>query len=167
MINKVIVLILILLIFIFSLPIYLFALVLGKFSIKVQKKASRKFVAGVFRFLLSFVGVTGEVGGKENIHEEACLFVGNHNSYFDILVAYVTIEKEMGFISKKEVGKVPILRLWMSMIGCQFIDRQNVRESLKTILKAADEIKEGTSIFVFPEGTRSKDGKCFRLRRAL
>ena len=48
--------------------------------------------------------------------------------------------------------------MWMRYVNCLFLDRNNIREGLKTILTGIDMVKNGTSLFIFPEGTRSKDG---------
>ena len=55
--------------------------------------------------------------------------------------------------------KVPCISRWMRYINCQFLDRENVREGLKTILNCIELIKSGTSIFLFPEGTRGLGGE--------
>lgn len=145
--------------FLLSIPVFLIEWIIGKININLRHRSSRLIVATAFRICMLIAGVRVEVTGRENIPDEACLFVGNHNSFFDILVSYVTIKKVMGFISKKEIKKVPLLNIWMYYVNCLFIDRENIREGLKTILQGIDYIKNGISIFVFPEGTRSKDGK--------
>ncbi len=145
--------------FLISIPLFLIEWLLGKISMNARHRSSRFIVASAFRMCMLIAGVKVEVTGKENIPEGACLFVANHNGFFDILVSYVVTKKVMGFISKKEIKKVPLLNIWMYYVNCLFIDRENIREGLKTILKAAECIKSGISIFVFPEGTRSKTGK--------
>lgn len=145
--------------FIISIPIYLFEWILGKININARHRSCRFIISNAFRFCLFISGVKLKVEGKENIPEEACLFVANHNGFFDIVTTYVAIGKVMGFISKKEAKKVPFLNVWMHLIGCLFLDRKDIKQGLKTILKAADYIKNGISMFVFPEGTRSLDGK--------
>ena len=64
----------------------------------------------------------------------------------------------MGFIAKKEMKRYLTLSLWMRRIYCLFLDREDPKAGLKTILTAVDYIKQGISIFVFPEGTRN-DGE--------
>lgn len=54
---------------------------------------------------------------------------------------------------------MPCISRWMRYINCQFLDRENVREGLKTILNCIELIKKGTSIFLFPEGTRGLGGE--------
>ena len=98
--------------------------------------------------------------GVENIpKDKSVLYVGNHNSFYDILTSCSAIPYPTGYVAKKEIKKVPFLNLWMYYINCIFIDRKNIREGLKTILKGIDIIKSGVSLFIFPEGTRSKTGE--------
>jgi 1-acyl-sn-glycerol-3-phosphate acyltransferase len=61
-----------------------------------------------------------------------------------------------GYIAKKEMQKIPLLSRWMKFLHCLFLDRDDIREGMKTILAAIDQIKAGISIMIFPEGTRGK-----------
>ena len=111
-------------------------------------------------FNISFLsGVKLEVNGKENIPNQACLFVANHISFFDIVVTYPLMISPTGYIAKKELEKVPFLSWIMRFVNCIFLDRKDPRNGLKAVLSAADMIKSGISVFLFPEGTRSKTGK--------
>ena len=111
-----------------------------------------------FKVMLAMTGVKTTVIGEENIPDEPVLFVGNHRSYFDILLTYSRCKNLTGYVSKKEMEKFPILSIWMKRVYCLFLDRDNVREGLKTILTAIDYVKQGISICIFPEGTRN-DGE--------
>ena len=51
--------------------------------------------------------------------------------------------------------KIPILRTWMANVNCLFLDRKNIKEGLKTILQGIEKVKNGISIWIFPEGTRN------------
>lgn len=98
-----------------------------------------------------------EVTGHENIpQEEAVVFVGNHQGNFDIPVVLGFINKPKGFLAKAELVKVPIIRPWMKAIQCVFIDRGDIRKSIKSIQQCIDVVKGGQSLVIFPEGTRSK-----------
>jgi len=88
--------------------------------------------------------------------EGAVVFVGNHQSNFDIAVLLGCINKSKGFLAKKELSIIPIIRSWMKKIECVFIDRGNLRQSVKAIQKCIDVLKNGQSMVVFPEGTRSR-----------
>ena len=124
---------------------------------QVQAK-SLHTVQGVFRFILKLAGVTYEVQGLENIpRDRAVLYVGNHRSYFDILIGYVTVPGLTGFVAKKEMLKAPLLRDWMHKVNCLFLDRVDIKEGLKTILEGIDKVKSGISIWIFPEGTRNEN----------
>ncbi|HEX7057288.1 MAG TPA: lysophospholipid acyltransferase family protein [Bacilli bacterium] len=115
------------------------------------------------KFGRSFVRVTGSrvsVSGAEQIPaDEAVLFVCNHQSLYDILLLLGYIPKAKGFIAKKELAKMPLISTWMRYLPSVFMDRKNVRQSLTAINQGIAALKSGHSLVVFPEGTRSRDGK--------
>lgn len=104
---------------------------------------------------LKNTGSKVNVYGLENLPEEPCLFVANHQSYFDIGLFLAYIPKQKGFISKIEVASVPFLGKYMTDLRCVFIDRDNMKQSLKAILAGIEILKSGYSMVIFPEGTRS------------
>jgi 1-acyl-sn-glycerol-3-phosphate acyltransferase len=93
--------------------------------------------------------------GEENIPEESCLFVSNHQEYFDILILMAYLGKPIVFIAKKELGNIPAVGYWMRQVRCIFLDKSNTRESLKSILEGVDMLKKGHSVYIAPEGRRS------------
>ena len=105
--------------------------------------------------MLTAAGTKITVIGEENVPDEPVLFIGNHRSYFDILLTYSRCRRLTGYIAKKEMLRYPLLRDWMKRLYCLFLDRENPKEGLKTILQAIDYIKQGISICIFPEGTRN------------
>jgi 1-acyl-sn-glycerol-3-phosphate acyltransferase len=142
--------------FILSIPLFLMEWIIGKFNRHAMVANSQAIVAAAFRVILFLSGVKTTVIGKENIPKnEAVLYVANHRSYFDVPVAYASLPTLTGFIAKKEIGKIPFLRTWMRFLQCIFLDRDNIREGLKVVLKGIEQIKEGYSIFISPEGTRN------------
>ena len=115
-------------------------------------------VTWAFRVILFLSGVKVDVIGEENVPKDtAVLYVGNHHGIFDVLVTYVRVPGLTGFVAKKEIEKVPVLRTWMRHLNCLFLDRKDLRAGAKMIIDAIQKIKSGVSIFIFPEGTRSKD----------
>lgn len=109
--------------------------------------------------LVKSAGVEFEVIGKENIPEnEAVIYVPNHQGLFDMPALILNTPTPCGFIAKKELKKVPIVRTWMWLLDCVFIDRQNKREARVAIKESVELIKKGRSMVIFPEGTRSRDG---------
>ena len=132
--------------------------IVGKINKKAKDYSSLRIVQWGFRVILAIGGVKITVKGKENIPDQAVLYVGNHRSYFDILITYIQCERLTGFVAKDAIEKVPSLRVWMRYLYCLFLDRHDPRAGMKTILQAIEYIKQGVSIFIFPEGTRN-DGE--------
>lgn len=132
--------------------------IIGRFNKPFKDRFSLLMVQTVFRFMLWIAGVKVTVTGKENIPpDKPVLYVGNHRSYFDILIGYTNVVGLTGFVAKKEMEKAPLLNHWMKKLYCLFLDRDNIKEGLKTILQGIDYIKQGISIWIFPEGTRNKN----------
>lgn len=143
---------------IFSIPVLALLGIKAKKDQEGAQLKSLHIVQGVFRFILKLSGVTYEVRGADHIPDDrAVLYVGNHRSYFDILVGYVTVPGLTGFVAKKEMLGIPLLRDWMYKVNCLFLDRVNIKEGMKTILEGIEKIKSGVSIWIFPEGTRNEN----------
>lgn len=101
-----------------------------------------------------------KVINPENLPEEGpCVYVSNHQSYADILVLLNVIKHQIGFIAKEELASIPVFSKWILRIGSLFILRGDARESLKTISEGVNMIKDGYSLVIFPEGTRSRGGQ--------
>lgn len=140
---------------ILGIPVLGIEWLIGKVSKKTADYQSLRIVQWAFRVILSIAGVKVTVIGEENIPDEPVLFIGNHRSYFDILVTYSRCKRLTGYVAKKEMLSYPLLRDWMKRLYCLFLDRDNMKEGLKTILQAIDYVKQGISICIFPEGTRN------------
>ena len=142
---------------ILSIPVLLVLLLIRKKKPEVCDKVSRALIRWIFRVILFFAGTKITVEGQENIPKDrAVLYIGNHRSYFDILVTYTTVPGSCGFVAKKELARIPLLKNWMDLIHCLFLDRSDIKQGLQMILAGCEEIKSGTSICIFPEGTRGK-----------
>lgn len=142
---------------ILSSPVMFVLWLIGKKRPDIKDKASRKIIFWAFSIVRLIAGTNLIVIGKENIPtDEAVLFIGNHRSYFDIVLNYISVPGITGFIAKKEMNRWPLLRGWMKYIHCLFLDREDIRQGMQTILTGIEKIKSGISIFVFPEGTRNK-----------
>ena len=110
------------------------------------------------RIVLFFGGIKISLKGEEILNRpETVLYVGNHRSIFDIVIFLALHKEPAAFISKVENHKVPILGKWMDLIHCLYLDRDNLRQGLKTILAGIEVLKSGLSVMIFPEGTRNKD----------
>lgn len=142
---------------VFMIPVLIVEWILGKFSPMKKDISSLRIVQGAFRFILWVASVKVTVIGEEHIPQDIpVLYVANHRSCFDIFLTYIRCKNRTGYISKKEIERFPILSTWMRYLHCLFLDRKDIRQGLKTILEAIEKISSGISIFIFPEGTRSK-----------
>lgn len=111
----------------------------------------------VVKSLIFICGVKIHLKGVENIPIDApVLYISNHEGFFDIVVTLSYLPNPTGFIAKKSAMKVPLIHGWGSRIHCLGLDRTDIRQGLQVILSAIDEINSGHSIFIYPEGTRSK-----------
>ena len=157
MIRTFLVVLEIVLFLLFFIPVLLIIYLIRIFNKKLSADIAQFFVRGVLSFVLSTTGSKVEIRGLENIPEGAVLFVGNHRSDFDIIAAYAHIHKRLGFVAKDEMMKIPLLAQWMKLLDCIFIDRKDVKKGMQSILQGIENIREGTSMWIFPEGTRYSD----------
>lgn len=143
---------------ILSIPILIVEWIVGKFAPLKKDISSLRIIQSVFRFLLSITGVKVTVIGEENVPKDSpVVYIGNHRSYYDILLTYSRCPIRTGYIAKKEMLRYPLLSNWMRYLHCLFLDRNDLKQGLKTILEAAEKVKSGISICIFPEGTRNEN----------
>ena len=142
---------------ILSIPILIIEWIIGKFSPQMKEISSLRIIQAVFKFILWVAGTKVTVIGEENVPKDTpVLYIGNHRSYFDIVLTYSRCPIRTGYIAKKEMEHYPLLSNWMRYLHCLFLDRKDIKQGLKTILTAIEKVKSGVSICIFPEGTRSK-----------
>ncbi|MEG1800743.1 MAG: lysophospholipid acyltransferase family protein [Oscillospiraceae bacterium] len=107
--------------------------------------------------LLKLAGAEVTVIGTENLPHTPAVFVANHQGNFDIPILLSCLDRPNGLIAKVELKKLPIIRDWMELLGCVFIDRDNPRQSLGALNDAGKNLVDsGRSFIIFPEGTRSR-----------
>lgn len=156
MIRFICIVIFVVLFLIVTLPVRIAEQFLHKSSPYASDIRSLRIVQWAFKVILHIAGVKTTVIGEENIPDEPVLFIGNHRSYFDIILTYSRCRRLTGYVAKKEMEKYPGLSSWMRRLHCLFLDRKNPKEGMKMILEAIDDVKNGISICIFPEGTRNK-----------
>jgi 1-acyl-sn-glycerol-3-phosphate acyltransferase len=111
------------------------------------------------KFVVGLSGAQVTVSGEEHIPADtSVVFIGNHQGNFDIPLLLGYINKPKAFISKIEILKVPMLSDWMKLMQCTFLNRKDMRQSVKAMAEAVETVKRGYSLVIFPEGTRSKGG---------
>ena len=142
---------------IIGIPVLGIEWLIGKISKKTMDYSSLRIVQWAFKVIVRLAGIELTVIGEENVPDEPVLFIGNHRSYFDIVITYARCKNLTGYIAKKEMEKIPLLSTWMRYLHCLFLDRKDIKQGLKTILTAVDKVKSGISICIFPEGTRNRN----------
>ena len=101
---------------ILSIPVFLVEWIIGKFNRRAKDISSLRIVQWGFKVILKMTGVTTTVIGEENVPDEPVLFIGNHRSYFDILLTYSRCRRLTGYVAKKEMEKIPLLSTWMKTL---------------------------------------------------
>ena len=103
----------------------------GKFNSGLQHRISQRIVKLAFGKVLFLSGIKKKVIGVERVPKDrSVLFIINHRGFFDVILAFYTVPVLSGFVSKKEIAKVPGLRLWMRLLRCVCLDREKPREGL-------------------------------------
>jgi 1-acyl-sn-glycerol-3-phosphate acyltransferase len=116
--------------------------------------------------VLSICGVKLSVIGKENINEgKTYIYASNHTSQFDIPIIYSAIDSKVAIIYKKELEKVPFFGWMLHFSYFISIDRSDSRKAMESVIEALRLIKDGVGIIIYPEGTRSPDGKVQDFKR--
>lgn len=145
---------------ILGIPVLIVEYFIGKKNPRLRDISSLRMVQWAFRVINKICGVKLTVIGHENVPgDQAVLYVANHNSYFDIIITYSLCPDLTGYIAKDTLGKVPLLNIWMRRLYCLFMNRDDMKQSLKVILQGVEYIKQGISICIFPEGTRGDSQK--------
>lgn len=152
---------------IFTIPMVIVEWIVGKTSPDKKPVVAQKCVATAFKMILFISGVKLTVKGKENVlKDQAALYAYNHRGFYDILVGYATAPMYTSFVSKYEIKKVPMVSWWMKCMNCLFLNREDIKQGMKTILEGIDLLKNGTSIYIAPEGTRSKGDEILKFHEA-
>jgi 1-acyl-sn-glycerol-3-phosphate acyltransferase len=111
------------------------------------------------KVILKICGVKAHMEGVENIiKDQPHIYMANHTSYFDIFALLSTLPVDFKFIVKQELMRIPVFGHAMRRAGYIGIERDDPRKALKSMHKAAERIRNGASVLIFPEGTRSQDG---------
>ncbi len=135
---------------------YLWYIILGFFNKDKQTHFLHKVTAVWGRACVKLSRSTIEVIGTDKLPKGNVLYVGNHQGYYDIPLLLGYLPKPKAFVAKIELAKIPALSMWMRRMGCLFLDRGNLKQSLKVILSGIEQLKAGETLVIFPEGTRSK-----------
>jgi len=135
-----------------------------------QKKSSSRYIHALAqKYARNFIKVAGarvEITGLEKLPEtDSLCFVSNHQGIADIPLIVGWIPKPIGFIAKKELKYIPTVNVWIKALGGVFIDRKNPRKSKESIEKGAISIRNGSSVVIFPEGTRARSNNMGKFKQ--
>lgn len=156
MIRLILVAIFLITFLIVSIPILFLEWIVGKFNPHAADLSSLRLIQWAFKVVLALAGTKITVIGEEHVpKDQAVLYIPNHLSYFDIVITYSRCPGLTGYIAKDKMARYPVLSTWMKRLYCLFLDRTNTREGLKTVLTGIEQIKQGISVCIFPEGTRN------------
>jgi 1-acyl-sn-glycerol-3-phosphate acyltransferase len=140
-------------------------LVLGSLTLGVslfyRKGRIQHLIARCWGRAILFVsGVSVTVKGLDRVNaEQAYLYMPNHQSMFDIPVLLGRLPVQFRWLAKAELFKIPIFGHGMRSCGYISIDRSNRKAAFASLERVADAIRDGVSVLIFPEGTRSHDGR--------
>ena len=93
------------------------------------------------------------------LRQSRCIYIANHQSNVDIWVLARVMPFGTRFVAKQELFRIPVLGPAMTAAGFIRINRSNRAEAIRSLTRAAESIRGGRPLILFPEGTRSKDGK--------
>lgn len=125
---------------------------------KIPLEKRYKKVRSLIRYVNKILHLDIKVMGKENIQDTAACYVANHLGAADSLPYFEIFDKPICFLAKIEIEKMIAVGRIFKTAGGLFLDRDNLKQQLKIMLKVQDRLKENKcSWFIFPEGTRNKD----------
>ena len=115
----------------------------------------------------AIVGMEIEVDGEENIwSSRPCVFIFNHQSQADVIILPYILRRDLAGVGKKEIGDVPIIGKLMEWGGTVLIDRENSKSAQDAMAPLVDVmLKEGRSVCIAPEGTRSTSTHVGRFKK--
>ena len=121
-------------------------------------------VKGVM-FFVRCVGVKVKVSGTARIPADACLFVANHTSSADAPAVVGAIPRRIAILLKKSLFKYPVVGQAFALAHFIPVERGNHESAIASLEKATESLRGGQSFLIYPEGTRSPDGRLQQFKR--
>lgn len=129
------------------------------------ERIARALITFLFNTLTFICGIDVTVNGLENVPKDrSVVYIGNHRSYFDILLTYKHCNPSTSYIAKAQLQKIPFFSTWGRIMMVLFFDQNDIKASLKMVLEGIERLKMGKSIFIFPEGGRNREPDLLPLR---
>jgi 1-acyl-sn-glycerol-3-phosphate acyltransferase len=148
-----------------NLLIYFYTAVCGTLSLFASLFDSRGRWQHAFARLWSWLilttsGIRTRVEGVQNLAPlKTAIYCANHQSAMDIPILFVNLPVQFRFVAKRSLFRMPFLGWHLKRSGHIPVDRDRPREAMKSLDEAAEKIRAGSSVVLFPEGHRSRDGK--------
>jgi 1-acyl-sn-glycerol-3-phosphate acyltransferase len=148
------------LLFVLGLPVFLIAWLIGRLTLVYP------YARWGARTWLRLIGVRVRVRGEENLGpSQTYVLIANHRSYLDPAALLSELKRQLGFIAKKELLRVPVLGQFMGCVNAVAIDRSNRERAVRTMKAASERIHSGVSFVVFAEGTRARAGELLSFKK--
>lgn len=154
----------------FGLPITCFLFIFVLLSLPFDKKGSAIHSIGAFwcRIILALCGIKVKISGLDNLPKGVpVILASNHQGIFDIPILQGLLPVQFRWVSKESLFKIPVIGWTMTLAGYISIDRESPTKAIKSLLRASKRIKSGTSVLIFPEGTRGPDRELLPFKRGL
>lgn len=155
---------------IFGLPVTGLLFIVVLLTLPLSRNGSAIHSIGSFwcRIILSLCGIKVEIEGLERIPQgRSFILASNHQGIFDIPVLQGLLPVQYRWVAKQSLFKIPVIGWTMGFAGYVSINRENPKAAFKSIIKAAEKIKAGTSVLIFPEGTRCKEDHLLPFKRGV
>lgn len=104
-------------------------------------------------------------GGEKVDFSKPAVFVCNHQGIMDIPALFIALPVNVRYVGKKQLRRLPIIGWYLALAGHIFIDRANHKAAVESLAEAAQKIARGVSVIMFPEGTRTRDGKLLPFKK--
>jgi 1-acyl-sn-glycerol-3-phosphate acyltransferase len=120
---------------------------------------------GWVRSILASCRVEVECEGLEALEpDQPYVFMSNHQSVFDVAAIVSTLPVSFRFVAKRELTWIPIFGWALVTCGHVIVDRGSRERSVRSLERAAEQVRSGTNVIIFPEGTRSTTGRLGELK---
>lgn len=135
-------------------------------DVEKEKKEIAEFAGNWARDMAKKFGMELEVRNPEKIPvHDGLVFIANHQGYCDIPALIIACNgRQIGFIAKDSLKKVPMLGKWIEHLHGLFLKRGDAREALRSLQEGAKMLKQGYNLVIFPEGTRSQGPEMARFK---
>lgn len=143
------------LIYLILLLIYSSLMIVVDKLFKIKPQTVYKHLQQIAKTIDCIAGNKYILEGRENIPKDAALIVSNHEGIFDPISIVDIFDKPVALIGKIELKKIPTLGYWITKFGSEFIDRDDMKQSIRVIIAASKTLKAGTNVLIYPEGTRN------------